>query len=78
MENKQDVMSSSPSKVETPGLLNATDWDAKIAIPYHCLVRLLNATSASGLMVEGSALHRDFVMTENAINEELRKTKNVQ
>lgn len=62
----------------TVGILNAKDWDAPITVPYHCLVRLLNATSASGLMVEGSALHRDYIMTENAINEELRKTKNIQ
>ena len=66
------------SKVETRGLINAADWDAKIAIPYHCLVRLLNATSASGLMTDGTALHRDFLITEDLINEELRKTKNVQ
>lgn len=61
-----------------PGILNAKEWDAKIAIPYHCLVRLLATTMASGLMASGTALHRDYVITENLINEELRKTNNVQ
>jgi len=57
---------------------NAKDWDALIPVPYHCLIRLLNATSASGLVGEGSALERDILMTEQAIKDECDRTNNKQ
>lgn len=57
---------------------NAKNWDALIPVPYHCLIRLLNAVSYSNLVGPGSALERDYLMTEEAIKDECERTKNVQ
>ena len=57
---------------------NAKDWDALIPVPYHCLIRLINATSASDLVSPGSTLERDLLMTEDAINAECKRTNNIQ
>lgn len=72
------ILEFDSEKFVSPGRPVAKDPDALIPVPYHCLDRLLNAVSYSGLVRSGQALHRDYCATETAISEELRRTHNVQ
>lgn len=71
------ILEFDSEKFVSPGRPIAKDPDALIPVPYHCLDRLLNAVSYSGLVRSGSALHRDYCATETAIANELRRTHNV-
>ena len=65
-------------KFVSPGRPWPENPDALIPVPCHCLQRLLDAVTYSGLVRTGTALHRDFCMTESAITNELRRTNNVK
>lgn len=65
-------------KFVSPGRPWPENPDALIPVPCHCLQRLLDAVTYSGLVRTGTALHRDFCMTESAITSELRRTNNVK
>lgn len=62
----------------SPGRPWPENPDALIPVPCHCLQRLLDAVTYSGLVRTGTALHRDFCMTESAITNELKRTNNVK
>jgi len=61
-----------------PGIGNAKDWDAMIPVPYHCLVRMMGSITAFVPILKGTALHRDLIICEEAVNDELKRTKNLQ
>ena len=65
-------------KFVSPGRPWPENQDALIPVPCHCLQRLLDAVTYSGLVRTGTALHRDFCMTESAITNELKRTNNVK
>ncbi len=65
-------------KFVSPGRPWPENPDALIPVPCHCLQRLLDAVTYSGLVRTGTAIHRDFCMTESAITNELRRTNNVK
>lgn len=65
-------------KFVSPGRPWPENPDALIPVPCHCLQRLLDAVTYSGLVRTGTALHRDFCMTESAITNELKRTNNVK
>jgi len=65
-------------KFVSPGRPWPENPDALIPVPCHCLQRLLDAVTYSGLVRTGTALHRDFCITESAITNELRRTNNVK
>ena len=65
-------------KFVSPGRPWPENPDDLIPVPCHCLQRLLDAVTYSGLVRTGTALHRDFCMTESAITNELKRTNNVK
>ena len=65
-------------KFVSPGRPWPENPDALIPVPCHCLQRLLDAVTFSGLVRTGTALHRDFCLTESAITNELKRTNNVK
>lgn len=72
------ILEFDTEKFVSPGRPWPENPDALIPVPCHCLQRLLDAVTYSGLVRTGTALHRDFCMTESAITNELRRTHNVK
>lgn len=72
------ILEFDTEKFVSPGRPWPENPNALIPVPCHCLQRLLDAVTYSGLVRTGTALHRDFCMTESAITNELRRTNNVK
>lgn len=72
------ILEFDSEKFVSPGRPWPENPDALIPVPCHCLQRLLDAVTYSGLVRTGTALHRDFCMTESAITNELKRTNNVK
>lgn len=62
-------------KIPWRGMDKPEDLDTLVEIPYHCVSRMLDTCSASGLVNPGTALERDLLMAEQSVNDSLKRNK---